>query len=69
MDDGDGAFTVEMMAGQPAEAILQTIYNGTAVCTGCGSLIQPTTALYTGSICPDCVSRKAAKNITHMIGK
>lgn len=69
MDDGDGAFAIEMMAGQPADAILQTIYNGSAACTGCGALIQPTTAMYTGSICPDCVSHKAAKNIRQMTGK
>lgn len=69
MDDGDGALAIEMMAGQPAEAILQTIYNGSATCSGCGTLIQPTTALYTGSVCPDCVSRRYAKNVAQMTGK
>lgn len=69
MDDGNGGFMVELMAGQPADAILQTIYNGSTSCTGCGALIQPTTAMYTGTVCPDCVSRKHAKNIAQMTGK
>jgi DNA-directed RNA polymerase subunit RPC12/RpoP len=69
MDDGDGAFAIEMMAGQPAQAIMQTIYNGSATCSGCGAIMTPTTAMYTGTTCPDCMSRKAAKHVTQMIGK
>lgn len=69
MDDGDGGFALELMAGQPAQAILNTIYNGSAVCTGCGSLMTPTTAMYTGTTCPDCVSRKAAKNVDQLMGR
>lgn len=68
MDDGDGAFAIEMMAGQPAQAVMATIYNGSQTC-GCGALIQPTTAMYTGSTCPDCMSRKAAKNVDQLMGR
>lgn len=69
MDDTDGAFTLEMMAGQNPQAVLQTIYNGSATCPGCGMLVNPTVALYGGSTCPDCTSRKGAKHVQNLVGR
>lgn len=69
MDDGDGALSVEMMAGQPDQAILQTIYNGTAACPGCGCLVSPIMTLYTGGMCADCVTRKSARNANRLLGR
>lgn len=65
MDDGDGAMPVELMAGQSADAILQTIYNGSATCTECGSLMTPVAAMYTGTICPECSARKSARRVAN----
>lgn len=66
MDDGDGAFVMEMAAGQPDLA--QTIYNGTRACTACGSPITPTVALFGGNLCPNCVTAKHSNQIRQMIG-
>ena len=68
MDDGDGAFAVELMAGQPNDAILQTIYNGSAACPGCGMVLTPVAAMY-GGLCPDCLTAKNAKNIQKNLGR
>ena len=65
MDSDDGAAPVEMMAGMPNEAILQTIYNGSAVCTQCGSLMTPVAAMYTGTICPECAARRGNQRVAN----
>ena len=65
MDDGDGAAPVEMMAGQDPNAILQTIYNGSTLCTQCGSLMTPVMAMYTGTICPECAARKGNRRVAN----
>ena len=69
MEDGDGAFAVEMMAGQEPQAILQTIYNGSAACQGCGSMMTPVSVLYGGSYCPDCMTKKSAKHVQKLVGR
>ena len=69
MDDGDGAFALELMAGQPAQAILQTIYNGSAQCQGCGCLMNPLTTLYTGDKCPDCMTKVGAARAKDLLGR
>lgn len=69
MDDGDGAFPVEMMAGQPAQAIQQTIYNGTAVCQGCSMLMTPVMTLFGGSLCPDCTTARGTRRIKELKGE
>lgn len=69
MDDGDGAFAIELMAGEPSQAILQTIYNGSAACQGCGCLMNPLTTMYTGNYCPDCMTKKSAKQVKDLIGR
>lgn len=69
MDDDDGAFAVEMMAGQDPQAILQTIYNGSATCQGCGCTMTPVSVLYGGSYCPDCTTQKSAKHVQNLVGR
>lgn len=69
MDDGDGAFAIELMAGEPNQAILQTIYNGSATCQGCGSLMNPAVAMYNGTDCPDCMNKKAKKHAHSLVGR
>ena len=69
MDDGDGAYPVEMMAGQPNSAILQTIYNGTSMCQGCGCALSPVMTLFGGSLCPDCSTHRAHRSIKNLMGR
>lgn len=68
MDDGDGAFTAEMLASQQGSEILSTIYNGSKMC-GCGALINPVTAMYTDNLCPNCITRASAKRANSMMGR
>jgi hypothetical protein len=68
MDDGDGAGVVEMMAGQDPNVILQTIYNGSGTCTECGSLINPVSAMFTGTLCPACTNNKGAHRVKSRMG-
>lgn len=68
MDDGDGALAVEMLAGEQPQAILQTIYNGSATCQGCGCLMNPVTAMYGGTRCPDCTTQQSAERVDEMLG-
>jgi hypothetical protein len=69
MDDGDGALAIEMMAGQSPQTILQTIYNGSAQCAGCGCVMNPLTTLYTGDVCPDCMTKKGATRAQELLGR
>lgn len=69
MDDGDGAFAVEMLAGMPQDALLATIYNGSASCAGCGGVMNPVTAMYAGGVCPDCTTTRSAKRVRQMMGR
>lgn len=69
MDDGDGALAVEMLAGESPQTILGTIYNGSATCRGCGCLMNPLTVMYTGDLCPDCMSKNSAKRAQELLGR
>ena len=69
MDDGDGAFAVEMMAGQSPEAILATIYNGSTGCVGCGALMNPIMSLFGGTYCPECTTKKGVKHAQNLVGR
>lgn len=61
--DGDGAEMIEMMAGQPPQSILATIYNGSTACVGCGTLMTPVSKMYSGNRCSGCSSKKAARSL------
>jgi hypothetical protein len=63
MDDGDGAGMVEMMSGGAPDAILATMYNGSASCLGCGGLMTPVQVMYAGNSCVDCTSKKGASRV------
>ena len=60
---------VELMAGMPASMVQQTMYNGSKFCKLCGSLVDPTTAMYTGEMCPDCITDKSASRVQGMMGR
>lgn len=69
MDDGDGALAVEMLAGESPQALLQTIYNGSASCQGCGTLMNPVTSMYGGGkSCPDCTTMASAARKDDLLG-
>lgn len=61
MDDGDGAFTLELQAFQIAKN--STIYKGSAPCPQCGVMMNPTEYMYSRlGICPPCGEvRKAGR--------
>lgn len=69
MDDGDGAFPVELMAGQPDAAVLQTIYNGSSACAGCGGILSPVLTLFAGGVCPECQTRRSARAVKQLTGR
>ena len=69
MDDGDGAGMVEMLTSMPQQALLETIYNGSAPCAGCSCVMNPVTAMYSGGYCPDCTSNRGAKRVQEMMGR
>lgn len=69
MDDGDGSLPIEMMAGQPAQAILQTIYNGSGTCSACGCLMSPVVTMYSGSVCPECAAQRGSRRIKNRMGE
>jgi hypothetical protein len=68
MDDGDGALAIEMLAGEPANVILQTIYNGSASCSACGALMTPVVAMYGKTKCARCESQSSATRARDMLG-
>lgn len=69
MDDGDGALAIEMMAGKSPQEILQTIYNGSGECSGCGCTMSPLTTLYTGGQCTDCMTKSSGKRAQELLGR
>lgn len=69
MDDGDGALPIEMMAGMPSAAILQTVYNGSSVCPGCGGLLSPIVTLFSGGLCPECQTERIRKGFKNLTGR
>ena len=63
MDDGDGAFTLELQAKQIAENAIR--YNGSSLCPNCGLVMNPVEALYSKGMCVGCytqVRNTRAKN-------
>ena len=51
------------------DAMLATIYNGSAACAGCGGVMNPVTAMYAGGVCPDCTTTRSAKRVRQMMGR
>lgn len=62
MDDGDGAFTLELQAFKIAQNA--TLYKGSAPCPTCGVIMNPTEYMYSAlGICPDCHEKKRSDRI------
>jgi hypothetical protein len=61
MDDGDGAFTLELQAFKIAQNA--TEYRGSAPCPTCGVMMNPTEYMYSVlGVCPPCgEGRKQAR--------
>lgn len=71
MDQNDGIYDQlsGLMSPEVVESVYAhaTVYNGSAVCGGCGMTINPISQMYLG-MCPDCASIKAGKNAKQMMG-
>jgi hypothetical protein len=61
MDDGDGAFTLELQAAQIAKN--QTMYKGSAPCPQCGVMVNPVEFMYNKGLCIPCLSNRSVKRI------
>ncbi len=61
MDDGDGAFILEMQAKKIVDNMMT--YNGSHPCPQCGVIMNPVTAMYSKGMCPDCYSQHSAKRL------
>lgn len=61
MDDGDGAFTLELQAHKIAENA--TLYKGSAPCPQCGVIINPVEFMYNKGLCSPCTNDRRAKRV------
>ena len=61
MDDGDGAFIMEIQARKIAENA--TLYKGSAPCPTCGVILNPVEALYSKGMCQNCYSQKLSDRV------
>lgn len=52
MDDGDGAYILELQAAQIAQNA--TMYKGSAPCPQCGVVMNPVEYMYSKGLCPSC---------------
>jgi hypothetical protein len=58
MDDGDGAFTMELQARQISENA--TRYNGSAPCPTCGVIMNPVEFMNNKGHCLSCLTQRKA---------
>lgn len=61
MDDGDGAFTMELQAGQIAHNA--TMYHGSYPCPACGVVMSPVEVMYSYGVCPTCHETRSSKRV------
>ena len=52
MDDGDGAYTLELQAREIAQN--SVIYRGSAPCPQCGIIMNPVQYMFSKGLCPQC---------------
>ena len=64
MDDGDGAFTLELQARRIAENAVK--YRGAAPCPQCGIVMDPVQYMHSRGLCEDCTNNRRA---TRMKGR
>jgi len=63
MDDGDGAYTLELQAGKIAQNA--TMYSGSSPCPQCGVIMNPVEFMYSKGLCSPCHEAR----MTHRISK
>jgi hypothetical protein len=61
MDDGDGAYTLELQAARIAKNA--TLYKGSAPCPQCGVIINPVEFMYNKGLCSPCSNDRRAKRV------
>ena len=61
MDDGDGAYTLELQAAQFAKNA--TMYRGSAPCPQCGVIINPVEFMYNKGLCTPCGDDRKTKRV------
>ena len=61
MDDGDGAYTMELQAKQIANN--QITYNGSAPCPTCGVIMNPVEFLNNRGHCMSCLTQKRISRV------
>lgn len=61
MDDGDGAFTLELQAKQVAQNA--TMYGGSSPCPQCGVIMDPVQFMYSLGLCPPCQNDKMKRRV------
>lgn len=61
MDDGDGALTMELQAGQIAHHATQ--YHGSYPCPACGAVMSPVEVMYSYGVCPSCREVQSALRV------
>jgi hypothetical protein len=61
MDDGDGAFTVELQAKKIADNA--TMYRGSSPCPQCGVIMDPVQFMYSRGLCEPCDNNRRAVNL------
>ncbi|CAB4128193.1 hypothetical protein UFOVP223_14 [uncultured Caudovirales phage] len=60
MDDGDGAFTLELQAFKIAQNA--TMYKGSHPCPQCGIVMNPVEYMYS-ILCPECTDKRRASRV------
>jgi hypothetical protein len=65
MDDGDGAYTLELQASQIAKNA--TFYRGSSPCPQCGVLMDPVQFMYSKGVCPSCHENRMAKRVRNRL--
>lgn len=61
MDDGDGAYTLELQAQQIAKNA--TLYKGSSPCPQCGVIMDPVQFMYSRGLCPSCHEGRMTRRI------
>jgi hypothetical protein len=61
MDDGDGAYTLELQAFKIAQNAAQ--YKGSAPCPQCGVIMNPVEFMYSKGLCNPCDEARKVKRI------
>jgi hypothetical protein len=61
MDDGDGAYTLELQAQKIAQNA--TLYKGSAPCPQCGVVMSPVEFMYSKGLCQPCANNRQAQRV------